>query len=125
MVCARCGKNTTLAVFHDHKPHCQMCHMHRKPFVMQLSGLRSHSHLYNITLACPERVMTVKQFENCGWFLRKKVEKGTTVYYTLEYHGKFKCSRCVDYHFPMNMNECSLSKMCAYRVNRLGTGQIA
>lgn len=67
--------------------------------------------------------MTVERYMNCGWFQRKRVIQGNYVYYTLEYHGKVKCSRCADYHWPLDMKEtCKFYKMCRWYKDQYGSG---
>jgi hypothetical protein len=90
---------------------------------MELVLTRTTNVLWNRTENALERIMTVEQLQNCGWFLRKRVERSLQIEYTLEYHGKVKCARCKGYIWPVGMHDkCKVYRMCIWRKGHLGNG---
>lgn len=117
MGCSKCGNDDKILVaVPGRHPICQTCYMHLNPFKMELIYVRTHHCLYNRTLEMEETI-EIEQFLHCGWFQRKRAIRGNHVYYLLEYHGKVKCGRCVNFCWPLSMKErCKFYDMCEWQV---------
>lgn len=124
MVCYKCKRDTQIQVMvAPGQTVCQECRMHMEPFVMDIVLDTNYSGLYITTFEMAETVMTVDDFQKCGWFLRCKEERGTFVFYTLEYHGKVECSRCVGFNFPIGMKDCHQYNRCSWYHQKMGAGK--
>lgn len=113
--CRRCGLKT--AVFYhetsdiDSTIICPKCKLELNPPRMLLVLLRN-GRVWNATDLYFEDDMRVGQFEQCGWFIRKKVirtgvlvQQWCDVY--LEYFGVAQCLRCSDHpYFYHGMPQC-------------------
>ncbi len=116
MHCDKCKKEESVLVCYQIRQLCETCHMHLQPFEMELVTRHKHGYLFNKTLNLLEEYMTIDRFVECGWFIRRKVLRGSFVHYFMEYHGKVKCSRCTDFNFPLVMKEqCRWFKFCTWR----------
>lgn len=71
--------------------------------------------LWNLEVGAYEKFGKVEEIKECGWFVRSRQETtyGQTyaIVYHLEYFGRVKCGRCVDYPFFDSDTEC-LPKIC-------------
>lgn len=78
--------------------------------------------LWDNTNSRQERAMSIEEFVECGWFIRKlkeerrKVPKRTILTINLEYHGNLICDRCKDHYDRLgldDMNRCN-SPFCKF-----------
>jgi hypothetical protein len=76
--------------------------------------------LYNVDEDEYECYMELSDFENCGWFIRRKTialnDKGQVIIrYYLEYHGRTICGRCKKTVFPSFYTACDDTTCCISR----------
>lgn len=125
--CRRCGTTTT-AFYHetadiDSTILCQRCKLALNPPEMRLSLLKSGK-LWNVTGLHLENDMILKNFEECGWFLRKEVtyytaDPGRVYDLYLEYYGVAQCQRFINHKFFYpGMLECLHRPCRKYELRR-------
>lgn len=119
--CVECGKECSYAVKVDAVGDlCGLCHMKLFPHTMDLVRNCSNNMLYNSSLGGKvEVIMTVRSFQDCGWFLREKEIRSGFIHYRLEYRGKVRCSRCDGAIWPDEIEKkCEhyeACHMCSFR----------
>ena len=104
---------------------CQKCKLELNPPKMCLSLLRNGK-LWNVTGLHLENEMLLKNFEECGWFVRKEIIYHTTQSRQaydlhLEYFGVAHCQRFDNYKFFYpGMLQCLHSPCKKHRLTKSG-----
>lgn len=117
--CLICGKNK-VAIFHAGMV-CSTCMRLHNPPRMTLIRFEqgNYRRLWNVEIGVYEEIKDINDLtEFCGWICRSKQEtlyrvdpKVEATVYHLEYFGKVKCGRCVDYPYFESDDHC-LSSAC-------------
>jgi len=124
--CQGCGKNKDILMAYRGKFYCDECYFRANPPRLTLveffsSAYEGGSRLFNQTNSCYEDTMTVKMFQTCGWFLRRKREKSNLTTYDLEYFGEKQCIRCGDVKFPRSFAQCFNAALCRFTARKTTT----
>lgn len=108
--CDRCKNETTLLEFGDMRI-CSECYLVLNPPALHLSRYEGDIDLWNKTQSKREIAMDLRDFERCGWFLRKvkefkrKVPRYSREEMYLEYYGKYKCTRFIGYYDKLSLKD--------------------
>lgn len=115
--CARCKRYTggpLIATIYKKETRmlCEKCRMRVMPPRMELIENKSGK-LFNPTINSFELFITLKDLEECGWFIRKQIHPDPQFYpeinrtLKLEYYGNVSCPRCHNYYdFPARFISC-------------------
>jgi hypothetical protein len=120
--CIRCGFNTFEYYYEnpvvDKKDVlCVECKYELTPPELHLTTIAGHG-IWNITQSRWEKKMGLKEFQECGWFIRKIVRAaagirrvprhtGTEDIY-LEFYGNIKCLRVRHKFYPISLGICNM-----------------
>lgn len=118
--CEKCGAYVNTILFCNDGMMCDQCSIEINPPKMRIVVIEKVANrpLYNITLKSYESRMTVKDFEGCGWFLRRKKQRNGFTFYDLEFHGTVKCDRFPEVRFPPIYPKCTNSRTCTYSMTQ-------
>ncbi len=113
--CDKCGERSALLDL-DNMAICSKCYLICKPPVLCLDQYDTNPHFWNRTQNRHEFVTNLKDFLECGWFLRKveefvsKVPKFSTKRVHLEYYGKSRCIRFAEYYKKLSLEHLGACK---------------
>lgn len=120
--CRRCGNN--VHEYYYEKPHvdnnnilCTDCQYELNPPQLHLVIMIEHG-LWNATQSRWERKMGLKDFQECGWFVRKVVKDAVPIKRLpkntgheniyLEFFGSIKCLRVRSRFYPISLGICRM-----------------
>ena len=117
MICTKCKKHVAFTYTRPEGPVCLNCKLQVTPPTMSFLKLGAAGMLYNLEEDEYECYMDLADFEQCGWFIRRKTigpndRNQIVVTYYLEYYGSKLCNRCKQTVFPSFYTECTDSTCC-------------
>jgi hypothetical protein len=107
-----CDNVPTFWINKQKKYMCNKCiRAHNPPYMTLMKFLQgSYRMLWNLEVGAYEKFQQVEDIVECGWFIRSKqrTSYGQTyaIVYHLEYFGKAKCGRCVNYPYFEGGRDC-------------------
>ena len=125
MICTKCKKHVAFTYVRPEGPLCLNCNLELNPPTMAFLKLGASGMLYNLMNDEYECYMDLEDFQNCGWFIRRKTiaanERNQVVAtYYLEYYGNTVCNRCKQVVFPSFYTKCTDSTCCISGSNYAG-----
>lgn len=118
--CVRCHNNIfeyyyESPILDNNNILCVECKYELYPPQLQLAIMVEHG-IWNVTQSRYEKSMGIKDFQECGWFVRKIVKENASIKRVprhmgserilLEFFGNIKCLRVRHKFYPVNFSIC-------------------